>query len=435
MAQKAKSSHVDDIRVCSTRVFGGKIASVSFTVNFLSSFLVIVFLVSFSVFLVLAPWTLEKSNFVTGNAFSAIGILNVAPEINITNLQFLEGDFINISECAFDLNGEIPLCTFSSPLGHYNGSWQSEFGDAGAYVIEINATDGYGGFDTKNITIILFSQKVTGSCDIELEVLTDYNVNLTWNRTLKKNQFEMHNYTNFTMSYVDFFLNGTWSNYSASNITNIVEPHLYDFLSNNTAQRYYKLYAFNGLQEFECNTTYGKIEIPLTPDFGRWNYVSSPFIQKDTSLSNYVVQSEDEVEYAFKYNHVAGFFEFYAFSLSFGSFSDVDDGECLLLQPLNPTGSRIVLAGEVLPELSQNLTLAFDRWNYHGWVADNTTREKAFSGYESDLEFLFKYNHGIGAFDFHSFNLDFGFIDNVPQGSCNLIQPHNEIEYKYNIYD
>jgi len=70
---------------------------------------------------------------------------DVAPimerEEGVPTLEVMEGEPVNLQITASDPDEDIIVYTFSKPLSS-DGSWQTTFGDAGEYVIEITASDG-----------------------------------------------------------------------------------------------------------------------------------------------------------------------------------------------------------------------------------------------------------------------------------------------------
>lgn len=408
-------------------------------VVFTSLFTLVFFLllVPFSFFIIAHPPKLNDA--LTGNAASLMAILNAAPVINLTNETYVTQTFINISICGYDPNVDPINCTFSAPFDYYNGTWFPGELDDGNYEIQINATDGLL-TTTKNITIFVVPANVYGACDMKFDILPDQNLNITWSNSLKKNSLENQTYTNFTLSYTDEPWNGTFNLTDAINISGITTPYYYDTWANMTVQRYYKLFAFKGLQQFECNTTYGKFTHDLTANYGRWNYLSSPFKITNRSIKYVFRSAWDNLENLFIYNHTSGSFNFFLFNVppdGFGDFSEIPDGVCLLVQPLGISGAKVTFTGEVLTELNQDLTMNYGRWNYQGSVAADISRKDAFKGYEFDLENLFKYNHSTGSFRFFIFSINpptgFGEINDIPAGSCNLIQPLNPVNYNISI--
>ncbi|MFW6231333.1 MAG: hypothetical protein ACOC32_04915 [Nanoarchaeota archaeon] len=397
------------------------------------SFLFLCLLLPFGYLLLLSPPLLD--DVLTGDAVTMMSILNADPVINITNGTYFTETMINISVCGYDPNLDPINCTFSAPFGHENGTWIANETQSGEYEIQINATDGIGGFSTKNVTFLVIPRKVFGECNMRFDILGDHNINISWDPELRQNSFNTVEYSNFTISYVDRYYNGTFNKSDAINVTDITTPHYHDTWANMTESRLYKLYGFNGPQVFECNQTYGKITHTLTPDYGRWNYVSIPFSLQNRSIKHVFRSAWDELENLFVYNHETGSFNFFIFSVDFGDFSRIDDGVCLLVQPLNPEPTRVTFTGELLRDIGQNLSMNYGRWNYQGWVAQDTRRQEAFSGYEFDLENLFKYDHSTGSFEFFIFSISpptgFGEIDEIPAGTCNVIQPLYPVNYNY----
>jgi len=70
-----------------------------------------------------------------------INDVNQAPEIRVDDLTVDESDFVEVVPEASDADGDDVQFVFSSPLDK-DGTWQTEFGDAGAYQTTVTATDG-----------------------------------------------------------------------------------------------------------------------------------------------------------------------------------------------------------------------------------------------------------------------------------------------------
>jgi hypothetical protein len=314
-------------------------------VIFTSLFTLIFFLllVPFSLFIISNPPKLDDT--LTGNAASIMSILNAAPVINLTNDTYITTRMINISICGYDPNVDPITCTFSEPFGFYNGTWTPNETQDGNYIVQVNATDGLL-LTSVYINISVVPASVSGTCNMQFDILPDHNINISWSPDLKKNSFENQTYTNFTLSYTEEPWNGTFNLTDAINITDITTPYYHDTWANMTVQRYYKLYAYKGLQQFECNTTYGKFTHDLTPDYGRWNYLASPFKITNRSIKHVFRSAWDDLENLFIYNHTSGAFNFFLFNVppdGFGDFSEIPDGVCLLVQPAGINGARVHL--------------------------------------------------------------------------------------------
>src|SRR3989344_1023661 len=70
-----------------------------------------------------------------------INDVNQAPEIRVDDLTVDESDFVEVVPEASDADGDDVQFVFSSPLDK-DGTWQTEFGDAGVYPSTVTATDG-----------------------------------------------------------------------------------------------------------------------------------------------------------------------------------------------------------------------------------------------------------------------------------------------------
>lgn len=377
----------------------------------------------------------HNKNLLTGNLIgSGVYVVNNPPVINVSDFSVIYGTLVNISQCAYEPDGHNFTCSFSPPLDPLYGFWQTNMSDVGSYIIEINATDQFGANSSKNVTLIVSVPNYNGTCELHFEVFDDQNINVTWNNQMNTSGGALTNYTNFTLSYSNYLSNLKFNDSLATNVSGLTENGYYDATANTTEYRFYKLYASDGINNLQCNITFGKKMTYLTPDNGRWNYVSSPFIEQNTNLLHFT-QSTTSLDYAYKYNHETGVFDFYSYAFSFGTLNDVNTGECLLVQPTNVNGELITVAGEVMGNISDNLTMDNGRWNYFGWVLENTTRTDAFSGYEPDLDYVYQYNHATGVFDFYSFVFSFGTITVLPAGRCSLVQPKTtSILYNYSAY-
>ncbi len=371
-------------------------------------------------------------NIITGMASFSVLEVDSFPRITINDSVYYVNQLVNFSDCGYDMRGGELNCTFSDPLDHELGTWTPGWGDIGIYDVQINATNNWDETSIKNVTLMISSSILEGECDMNLTVEEDHKLMVTWNKTLPINDFEYANYTEFTLSYVDYLTNATFNLTDAVNVTINDDNFYFDNTANETKERYYKLFGHHDGKTYVCNQTFGKVTNDLTMNYGRWNYISSPFLRKNTTLFSFLEQAKDDMQYAYKYNHEVGSFDYHIFSLGFGNIDGVDYNECLLLQPNQIT--KVTTAGEIMKNISANFTGSYGRWNYMGWVPEDTSREEAFSDYETDIQYLYIYNHETGSFDYHIFSLNFGNIDSIPPATCNLIQPHNEMEYEYKIH-
>lgn len=392
------------------------------------TFLILFFLI-FPIFFIAVVYPDKIGNLITGMASYSSLEVDSEPRITINDSVFYVNQFINLTPCGYDLRGGNLTCTFSQPFDYNLGTWTPTWSDIGIYEVQINATNDWGEFSTKNVTIMISSSTLEGGCELFFTVEEDHKLTITWNSTLPINDFEYAEYTDFTLSYVDYLVNATFNETDAVNITNINENFYFDNTANETKERYYRLYGHHDGRTFICNQTFGKITRELTMNYGRWNYISSPFKRTDKSLSTFLTEAESDLEVAFKYNHDSGGFNFYLFDVNFGNIQDVEYSECLILQPTEKT--LVTTAGKIMTDISANLTINFDRWNYLGWIIDRTDISAAFSGYEDDLEVLFIYDHENGGFKFRLFDLGFGTISEISPTDCNIIQPFNAFLYEY----
>ena len=374
---------------------------------------------------------LESSNLLTGRVSQSTLDVDSSPIITINDSVFYVNQLINLTPCGYDQRGGDITCTFSPPFDFLLGNWTPSWDDIGEYNVQINATNDWGELSTKNITIQISSSIIEGECELSFDVDEHHRLLISWGTLLRLNDFEYHDYDDFTLSYVDYLVNGTFNETDAINVTNIDVNFYFDTTANETKERYYKLFAHHDGRTFSCNKTFGKITRNLTMQHGRWNYISSPFIREDRTLNGFLGEADSDLEVVFKYNHNTGGFNFFLFDLNFGDISEVEDNECLIIQPNEKT--RVTTAGEIMKDISANLTTNFNRWNYIGWVSEYTNVQKAFSGYEDDLEVIFVYDHDSGGFRFRLFDISFGTIDSIEPSHCNIIQPFNDVLYEYMI--
>ena len=71
------------------------------------------------------------------------------------SIEFEEGDLINLKEIVSDPDGDSLNLQFSKPLGE-EGTWQTEVGDAGNYVVKVIASDGEFSIE-ENIQLIILT--------------------------------------------------------------------------------------------------------------------------------------------------------------------------------------------------------------------------------------------------------------------------------------
>ncbi len=362
----------------------------------------------------------EPRDMITGMVTDSIMELDTDIIITFNDSTFFVGEQINFSDCGYATTGNDVTCTFSPPLDFFEGTWIPESEDVGSYIIEINATDGLiEATKTINLTIV---EELTGNCEMDFDIHSDHRIMIYWDNEVEIDG-EMVEYSNFSLSYKDYLINGTFDMEDATTIHDITDGQYFDNTANETKERYYKLSATDELgRTFECLDVFGKATSDLTTDFGRWNYLSSPFLRDDKSFFDFVDEAKNDLEFAFRYDHTEGGFDFHLFEDDFGNIDEVDFHECLLIRPYEKT--RITTAGRIMREIETTLTGEFGRWNYFGWVAEDTDMEKAFDGYENVIEFLFIYDHDDGGFDFHLFEDDFGVIDSIPPTTCNLVRPY-----------
>jgi hypothetical protein len=350
---------------------------------------------------------------------------NQAPIIIINDFIAYVGDLINLDPCAIDPNSDPINCTYSAPINS-SGQWQTQEGDAGVYIIEINVSDSQGGNSTKNITLTLTYSECSFNSSRNVD---NRSINLAWN-------FKGKSYTNYTLYWIDTAIEDATINLSLAHNLTINTNEYNDTNASSVGERYYKVVGFNTSSSETCNITVGKYDLNFTPNFGRWNYQSLPFLQDSYYVESILEPGADDLEWAYTYNHSSGLFSGWNFDFDLGTLDNesIYPGECMLVKPKSKW-TNVTVTGRIYPMINRTTTNAFGRWNYIGWVAERTPRDEAMNSIIAEYEWLYEYNKSSGQFIgwFQPFTL--GDIYELRPGVGYIFKAFDNGTLYYNMYD
>jgi hypothetical protein len=353
----------------------------------------------------------------------SLRIGNTAPIINLSDIIAYTGDLVNISNCAYDMEGDPVNCSFSYPINS-SGLWQTNLSDEGIYNIEINATDGKV-YSTKNISLTVIGIRCTFTAERNIDNTT---VNLEWS-------FPFKSYTNYTLYWIDSYIqNGTIKTGEAFNKSLYNQTQYNDTNASSVIQRYYQIRGHNSITEEMCNKTVGKYTFNLISNFGRWNYVSIPVYQNETGIEQVLSPGVPDLDFAFWYNISKGGFEIWSFTFHLGKLKNIYPGESYIIQPLNGE-TNITVVGPIVYIVLQNLSIINGRWNYLGWVAELTPRSEAEIPILTSYDWLYWYNKTKGGFEVYSNDFKLGKVNELKSGEGYLIQPTSNVSWYYDMYN
>ena len=367
---------------------------------------------------------------IVGNVINEMSmtIANSPPIINLTDFTAYVGDTINLTECGYDLNGDVVFCSYSAPIPA-NNIWNVLVGDVGTHNITINATDERN-WTIKYITVIV---QLLGeeACNLNATLNEDNKtVKLEWN-------LSGQGYKNYTLfMYDDYLENATFDFTNTSNISFYEQTKWNDTTAGNVKQRYYKIKAFNEFNSKTCNVTVGKFDWELTTANGRWNYVSLPFEIKNSFIEDVFAPIKSSIDWVYTFNHTSGDFNlFYFMPFSTGPYKYLKPGECILVKPNADVNLTIV--GEIYTKIEINLTIANGRWNYFGWVAEKTPRAEAEIPILAKYDWLYSYNESSGTFNdefwFNTFGI--GKLYDFKAGDGYIIKATDTGIWVYDMYN
>jgi len=96
---------------------------------------------------------------------------NQAPVLGqLDSVSVVEGETVSLDATATDADGDEVTITYSSPLDN-QGTWNTEVGDAGTYLVTITATDGKAQ-DKKTITIVVQPQNTPPTLQLDDVIVT-----------------------------------------------------------------------------------------------------------------------------------------------------------------------------------------------------------------------------------------------------------------------
>jgi len=219
-------------------------------------------------------------------------------------------------------------------------------------------------------------------------------------------------------------------NYGSPNTTGITAFNWSDPTSSSVPERYYKIGIwYMGIYNISKNTA-GKYDINLTTDNGRWNYISLPFEPYNSTLSEVLKSIGGKYDWLYEYIPSSGSFDFWFETVGFGSISDLQTGKCYIIQSIENTTLTVV--GEDLSSINETLLTDNGRWNYVGWINDNTDLGNATASISGNYDWMYEYIPSSGSFDFWFDTVGFGSITHLRPGRCYIIQPtvnNTNLEY------
>jgi len=170
--------------------------------------------------------------------------------------------------------------------------------------------------------------------------------------------------------------------------------------------------------------------INLTTNFGRWNYVSSPIYLVNNAIKQALFAIDGSYDWVFEYGHSDGEFDFYYATFDIGTFTEIYSSNCYIIKATQ--NDTLLFNGTAkLTTMNKNLTTNFGRWNYMGWVNESTGITTALNSVDGEYDWVFRYDHSVGEFDFYYATFDIGTFSNFYPCECYIVKATTNTTLNY----
>lgn len=170
----------------------------------------------------------------------------------------------------------------------------------------------------------------------------------------------------------------------------------------------------------------------LTTNFGRWNYVSIPLELSDGNIVTELGSIAGKYDLVYEYDHETGDFFYYYAPFDVGTISSITGGNCYIIKATVATTTNFNGTAN-LNLINHSLTTSNGRWNYVGWVAEDTSLNSAFSSIDGMFDLSYTYDPETGDFFYYYAPFDVGDYDTVESCGCQLIKATVEEDFVYSI--
>ena len=175
-----------------------------------------------------------------------------------------------------------------------------------------------------------------------------------------------------------------------------------------------------------CNST-------LTTDYGRWNYVSIPLELANGAITTEFSSIAGSYDLAYEYNHSSGTFLYYYEPFDTGTLTTITEGKCYIIKATSNQTVTNFNGTAALSNINQNLVTTNGRWNYVGWVAENTAIETAFTSIDGSYDLSYVYDNNEGIFEYYYAPFTTGTYSTVTPCDCQLIKATATDDLNYTI--
>jgi hypothetical protein len=159
----------------------------------------------------------------------------------------------------------------------------------------------------------------------------------------------------------------------------------------------------------------------LTTSFGRWNYVSIPLELSDGNIVTELGSIAGKYDLAYEYNHSSGTFLYYYEPFSTGTLTTLNDGRCYLIKAVENTVTNFN-GTAALTNVAHDVVTSNGRWNYVGWVAEETDISSAFASIDGSYDLSYVYNNSNGQFAYYYAPFETGTYNLITPCDCQLIK-------------
>lgn len=175
-----------------------------------------------------------------------------------------------------------------------------------------------------------------------------------------------------------------------------------------------------------CNST-------LTTNNGRWNYVSIPLVLADGDIKTELSSIAGKYDLVYEYDHSAGNFKYYYEPFDYGNIGTLTDGTCYLIKATEDGVITNFNGTAHLTSINHSLVTTNGRWNYVGWVAEETDLDVAFASIDGMFDLSYVYRPFLGIFRYYYSIFRVGDYSTVEPCGCQLIKATEEGELFYSM--
>ncbi|RLG28592.1 hypothetical protein DRN98_09465, partial [Methanosarcinales archaeon] len=150
----------------------------------------------------------------------------------------------------------------------------------------------------------------------------------------------------------------------------------------------------------------------------------------NTQIKQALYSIDGSYDWAFEYNHSDGDWEYYFATFDMGPLQNIYGTNCYVIKATKNDSLEFTGPSEV-SDIEKNFTTNHGRWNYIGWVNEDTSLKDALKSIDGEYDWVFRYNRSTGSWDFYYAPFDTGPLRNFHPCECYVIKAESNITFNY----